>query len=89
MVPNSSSQLFYDGHQSLGTSLTSAVQAEPACAPSDRLFHIVMAGLEHEPDRKDRPPNVGIGSNNIGPGLGNLHAFMVYFTQQLSYRLGI
>ncbi|XP_045471031.1 cleavage stimulation factor subunit 1 [Harmonia axyridis] len=63
------SQLFYDGHQALGTSLTSVVQAEPPCPPSDRLFHIVLAGLEHEPDRKDRPQNVGIGSNNIGPGL--------------------
>lgn len=65
-----SSQLFYDGHQAIGTSLTSAVQADPPCPPSDRLFHIVLAGLEHEPERKDRPKNVGIGSNNIGPGLG-------------------
>lgn len=31
-----------------------------------------MAGLEHEPDRKDRPSNPGIGSNSIGPGLGLL-----------------
>lgn len=29
-----------------------------------------MAGLEHEPDRKERPTNPGIGSNSIGPGLG-------------------
>ncbi|XP_008194232.3 cleavage stimulation factor subunit 1 [Tribolium castaneum] len=63
------SQLFYDGHQSIGTNLTAAVQADPPCAPSDRLFHIVMAGLEHEPDRKERPQNPGIGNNNIGPGL--------------------
>lgn len=64
------SQLFYDGHQSLGTTLTANVQADPPCAPSDRLLHIMIAGLEHEPDRKERMANPGIGSNNIGPGLG-------------------
>lgn len=31
----------------------------------------MIAGLEHEPDRKERPPNHGIGDNTIGPGLGN------------------
>lgn len=46
------------------------MQADPPCAPSDRLLHIMIAGLEHEPDRKERMPNPGIGSNNIGPGLG-------------------
>lgn len=65
------SQLFYDGHQSIGTNLQQAVQAEPNCAPSDRLFHLVLAGLEHEPDRKERGHHVGIGNNQIGPGLGN------------------
>jgi cleavage stimulation factor subunit 1 len=28
-----------------------------------------LAGLEHEPDRKERPHNAGIGNNNVGPGL--------------------
>ncbi|KAB0798713.1 hypothetical protein PPYR_09706 [Photinus pyralis] len=63
------SQLFYDGHQSIATTLSSAVSADPPCAPSDRLLRIMMAGLENEPDRKDRPTNVGIGNNNVGPGL--------------------
>lgn len=63
------SQLFYDGHQTIGTTLTGAVQAEPPCSPSDRLLHIMIAGLEHEPDRKERPINLGIGNNSIGPGL--------------------
>ncbi|KAJ8915611.1 hypothetical protein NQ315_003395 [Exocentrus adspersus] len=63
------SQLFYDGHQSIGTTLQQAVQAEPNCPPSDRLFHLVLTGLEHEPDRKERGHHVGIGSNHIGPGL--------------------
>ncbi|KAJ8978583.1 hypothetical protein NQ317_016000 [Molorchus minor] len=63
------SQLFYDGHQTLGTNLLQAVQADHSCAPSDRLFHLVLTGLEHEPERKDRGHHVGIGSNVIGPGL--------------------
>ncbi|XP_066260429.1 cleavage stimulation factor subunit 1 [Euwallacea similis] len=63
------SQLFYDGHQQLGQNLAQAVLAEPACSPSDRLFKIVLAGLEHEPERKDRPKNIAIGNNQIGPGL--------------------
>lgn len=66
------SQLFYDGHQNIGTQLSTAVGADPPCAPSDRLLHLMLAGLEHEPDRKERPANPGIGSNNIGPGLGKL-----------------
>lgn len=61
--------MFYDGHQNIGTTLMGAVQADP-CAPSDRLLHIMIAGLEHEPDRKERPHNPGIGTNSIGPGLG-------------------
>lgn len=67
------SQLFYDGHQNLGTTLAGIVQADPPCAPSDRLYHLVMAGLEHEPDRKERPSNPGIGNNSIGPGLGEIY----------------
>ncbi|KAI4469044.1 cleavage stimulation factor subunit 1 [Holotrichia oblita] len=63
------SQLFYDGHQTIGTTLTGAIQADPPCAPSDRLLHIMIAGLEHEPERKDRPHNPGIGNNSVGPGL--------------------
>ncbi|CAG9767917.1 unnamed protein product [Ceutorhynchus assimilis] len=62
-------QLFYDGHQQIGQNLAQAVQAEPACPPSDRLFKLIMSGLEHEPKRKDRPRNFGIGNNDIGPGL--------------------
>lgn len=44
------SQLFYDGHQNLAVSLSTAVQADPPCPPSDRLLHIVLAGLQHEPE---------------------------------------
>lgn len=69
------SQLFYDGHQQIGQNLAQAVQAEPACAPSDRLFNIVLAGLEHEPDRKERPKNFTIGNNQIGSGLGKTFSF--------------
>lgn len=54
----------------ISTNLSNIVMAEPACSPSDRLLHVVTAGLEHEPDRKERPVNLGIGNNSIGPGLG-------------------
>lgn len=47
-ILNTSSQLFYDGFQSLAVSLSSAVQAHPTCPPSDRLNHIVSLGLQHE-----------------------------------------
>nr|CAH7753733.1 unnamed protein product [Callosobruchus chinensis] len=64
------SQLFYDGHQSIGQTLQQAVQAEPNAAPSDRLFHLILTGLEHEPSYKERPqPTIGIGNSQIGPGL--------------------
>lgn len=63
----------YDGHQSIATSLQQAVQAEPNNAPSDRLYNILLAGLEHEPNQKERPQHIGIGNNyhHYGPGLGN------------------
>ncbi|CAB3366752.1 Hypothetical predicted protein [Cloeon dipterum] len=44
------SQLFHDGYQNLGLSLSSLVQAEPLCPPSNRLHHLVQYGLQHEPD---------------------------------------
>lgn len=32
----------------------------------------MITGLEHEPERKERPVNHGIGNNLTGPGLGTL-----------------
>ena len=49
------SQLFYDGFQSLATSLSSAVQAHPTCPPSDRLNHLVTLGLQNEHSKKFFP----------------------------------
>jgi cleavage stimulation factor subunit 1 len=48
------SQLFYDGHQSLAVGLSAVAQADPPCPPSDRLLHVVMAGLQHEPERPQK-----------------------------------
>lgn len=67
------SQLFYDGHQTMAVNLSNIVQADPPCPPSDRLLHIMIAGLDHEPERKERPVNHGIGNNLIGPGLGEIY----------------
>jgi len=60
------SQLFYDGFQSLAVSLSSAVQANPTCPPSDRLNHLVTLGLQNEHTIK-RPLNKA--EMLLGPGL--------------------
>ncbi|XP_052745960.1 retrovirus-related Pol polyprotein from transposon 412 isoform X3 [Bicyclus anynana] len=48
------SQLYYDGFQPIAATLSAAVHADPPCPPSDRLLNLMMVGLQHEPDRKDR-----------------------------------
>ncbi|XP_019869819.1 cleavage stimulation factor subunit 1-like [Aethina tumida] len=60
------SQLFYDGHQTIGTNLSTAIQAEPPCAPSDRLFHLVLRGLEHEQEKNEKPQTT---MTKLGPAL--------------------
>lgn len=64
------SQLFYDGHQSLAVGLSAVAQADPPCPPSDRLLHVVMAGLQHEPDR---PQKTAAAAQTV-PGQDNLTA---------------
>jgi hypothetical protein len=75
------SQLFYDGHQSLAVGLSAVAQADPPCPPSDRLLHVVMAGLQHEPER---PQKTGAAALTVpGPealassGLGRSITFSI------------
>ncbi|PSN45009.1 Cleavage stimulation factor subunit 1 [Blattella germanica] len=64
------SQLFYDGHQSLAVGLSAVAQADPPCPPSDRLLHVVMAGLLHEPDRPQKSGGGIPGQEGLStPGL--------------------
>lgn len=42
------SQLYYDGYQSLASAVHQSVQPDPPCPPSDRLFHLVLLGLQRE-----------------------------------------
>ncbi|KAK7603024.1 hypothetical protein V9T40_003023 [Parthenolecanium corni] len=69
------SQLYYDGHAGIATSLSALVQTDPPCPPSDRLYHLTMIGLKHEPDRQKRNennPTLGLNPIQeilIGPGL--------------------
>uniref|UniRef100_A0A0K8TM82 Cleavage stimulation factor subunit 1 n=1 Tax=Tabanus bromius TaxID=304241 RepID=A0A0K8TM82_TABBR len=42
------SQLFYDGYHNLAVELGSTVRADPPCPPSDRLLHVVIAGIQNE-----------------------------------------
>ncbi|XP_060875717.1 cleavage stimulation factor subunit 1-like [Metopolophium dirhodum] len=67
------SQLFYDGHTSIASSLAVKVNADPPCSPSDRLRSVVIKGLQHETDRQ-KESEQAINSNPIqqmliGPGI--------------------
>nr|CAD7462606.1 unnamed protein product [Timema tahoe] len=66
------SQLFYDGHQSLAVGLSAVAQADPPCPPSDRLLHVVLVGLQNEPDRQHKSTVVTTAGQEatLGPGLG-------------------
>jgi len=44
--------------------LSAVAQADPPCPPSDRLLHVVMAGLQHEPER---PQKIGAAALTV-PG---------------------
>lgn len=67
------SQLVYDGHTQIATNLAQAVNTDSPCPPSDRLLHVVLKGLQHEPDRhKSKDPTPGLNPIQeilIGPGL--------------------
>ncbi|XP_022179703.1 cleavage stimulation factor subunit 1-like [Myzus persicae] len=67
------SQLFYDGHTSIASSLAIQVNADPPCSPSDRLRSIVTKGLQHETDRQkddEQASNINpVQQMLIGPGL--------------------
>ncbi|XP_016662801.1 cleavage stimulation factor subunit 1-like isoform X2 [Acyrthosiphon pisum] len=67
------SQLFYDGHTSIASSLAVQVNADPPCSPSDRLRSVVMKGLQHETDRQkesEQALNLNpIQQMLIGPGI--------------------
>ncbi|XP_039300681.1 cleavage stimulation factor subunit 1 [Nilaparvata lugens] len=69
------SQLEYDGQTALAGQLAAAVQAaaDPPCPPSDRLLHLCMIGLQHEPDRRSHGHSLGllnpVQEILIGPGL--------------------
>ncbi|XP_060876124.1 cleavage stimulation factor subunit 1-like [Metopolophium dirhodum] len=67
------SQLFYDGHTSIASSLAVQVNADPPCSPSDRLRSIVMKVLQHETNRQkesEQALNLNpIQQMLIGPGI--------------------
>lgn len=46
--------------------MSTAIQAEPPCAPSDRLFHLVLRGLEHEQEKNEKPQTT---MTKLGPAL--------------------
>ncbi|XP_077297576.1 cleavage stimulation factor subunit 1 Cst50 isoform X2 [Arctopsyche grandis] len=59
------SQLYYDGHQTIAAGLSSAVHADPPCPPSDRLLHVMLVGLQNEPDVREKQ-NSGAGEHLLG-----------------------
>lgn len=66
------SQLMYDGHHNFAVQLAGVAQTDQPCGPSDRLLHLVLCGLMHEPDRKAKDPLPGLNPIQeilIGPGI--------------------
>ncbi|CAL4061686.1 unnamed protein product, partial [Meganyctiphanes norvegica] len=61
------SQLFYDGHQAIGTTLAEAVELEStAISPSDRLMNVFSQGIQHEHDGEMAPNSVLSFSTPMG-----------------------
>lgn len=58
----SSSQLFYDGYQSIAHQLHPLIKSPVPCPPSDRLNHLVAAGLKAEGENKEEDSFVPINS---------------------------
>jgi len=77
------SQLFYDGHSTIASSLAALVNADPPCSPSDRLMSVVTKGLLHETDRQkgsEQALNLNpIQQMLIGPGIGMLNDLFVTY----------
>lgn len=76
------SQLFYDGHSTIASSLATLVNADPPCSPSDRLMHVVAKGLQHETDRQKESEQLltlnPIQQMLIGPGLGMFNKYITH-----------
>ncbi|KAF0288703.1 Cleavage stimulation factor subunit 1 [Amphibalanus amphitrite] len=47
------SQLYYDGQQTLASSMHQTIKPDPACPPSDRLFRLVLLGLQKEKEASE------------------------------------
>lgn len=77
------SQLFYDGHSTIASSLAAQVNADPPCSPSDRLMSVVTKGLQHETDRQkesEQALNLNpIQQMLIGPGIGMINNLYVTY----------
>jgi cleavage stimulation factor subunit 1 len=90
MYLNIFSQLYYDGYTQIAMNLAQEVHADPPCPPSERLLHVVNAGLQHEPDRhKNRDPTPGLNPIQeilIGPGLGESKKVIPLLVNKVMYR---
>ncbi|KAK3921200.1 Cleavage stimulation factor subunit 1 [Frankliniella fusca] len=66
------SQLFYDGNQKQALEVQSVTNPDPPCPPSDRLFNLMMMGLEYETQRKRKKEGLTASispDSFLGPGL--------------------
>lgn len=45
--------MFYDGYQNLAAELSGMIKTDPPCPPSDRLFQIMLCGLQSEGKSKE------------------------------------
>lgn len=66
------SQLFYDGNQKQALEVQSVTNPDPPCPPSDRLFNLMMLGLECEVQKKRKKEGITASlspDSFLGPGL--------------------
>jgi len=77
------SQLFYDGHSTIATSLSAQINADPPCCSSARLLSLVTIGLQYETDRQtvsEQEFNSNpIQQMLIGPGICMFHGLYVTY----------
>lgn len=63
------SQLFYDGYSQVAIQLTNMLAVDPPCPPSERLYHVLVRGLDMEAEEKSAEERSGanIGDLSVAP----------------------
>ena len=65
------SQLFYDGFAAIAAELANSLRTDPPCPPSNRLYQIMINGLQNEKKEVDFDENPGIDLEFQAEGTAN------------------